>query len=96
MSAGRYKNWHRLHVDAIRVRHMHPLIHLQQRHALAVDRDFDLFVPRGHAEVFAGRRMFERHAKHILTIGRKVVYDADAAAGTEWRAFRALPLAGIA
>ena len=69
-----------------------PLVHRQQGHRLAVDRDLDLLVPDGRSGQAAGRRVLERHPEDVLPVGREVVHHREPAAAAVRGSLHLLPL----
>jgi hypothetical protein len=63
-----------LEIQTIRLTLVHAAVDVEQRHTLAVHRDLDLLVEgRVGTHQLADRCGVQRHGKHVLAIGRKVV-----------------------
>ncbi len=76
----------RLHRHAARVLLVHARVDVHHRHALAVDRDLDLFAAIGSAEQVAGRSHVQHDLELVFAVGREHVQHRQAAAGAERRA----------
>ena len=99
MVAGAHEHRFGAHVDAVRVGDVHPAVEFEDRHPLAVDGDLELF--RGFvgvervapvADQGAGGFVVEGDAEDVFTVGREVVFDAEAAARSVGRALDPLGL----
>ena len=84
----------RTQVDAVGIGNMHPAIHLEERHPLAVNGNLDLFRSvesvertRSGSHDRAGGLVVERHAEAVLAIRRKHMLHGDSAAGAVGRPF---------
>ena len=63
---------------------MHERIDAEQRHALAVHRDLDLFLVAGrHPEEGADQLGVQHDPEDVVAVGREVVDDSDTAARAE-------------
>ena len=87
MLAGLDVDLRRLHRQAVRILLVHARVDVHQRHALAVDRDFDLLASIGAAEQVAGRSHVQHDLEVVFAVGREHVQHRQAAAGAERRAF---------
>ena len=65
----------------------HPVIDVEERCALAVDRDFDLLVAHVAAEEFPGRHAVQHDAERVVAVGGERVEHGEAAARTPGRSF---------
>ena len=63
-----------------------PRVDVEQRHAIAVDRNLDLLAARGAAVQLSGRNAVEHHAEGVLAVCRKDVHHGRAATSANWRA----------
>ena len=94
---GAHEDRIRAHGDAFRIGNVHPLVHVQQRHPLAVDRDFELLEARDLAEEALARGgVLEDDAELVGAVRGEVVHHAHAAAGAVGRPLDPLPLGDIA
>ncbi len=75
-----------LDVDALRIRFAHPRVDVDDRLALAVDRDLDLLAAGGAAVELSGRDAVHHHPEDVLAVGREDVRDRGAAARAHRRA----------
>ena len=79
-------NLDRRSLDAV-LGQRHRRIDIDQRHPLAVHRDFDLLaLALIHAEQRTGGRVVESDLENVLAVGRKIVHHRHAAARSERRA----------